>query len=87
MSNSIGAMQVGTQAPSLSQLVAARDSAPESQTSPVPTETVQLSREAKSSIDEGARAVAQGGPEPAPARTVSPAEQPQPAPKPIHVVA
>ncbi len=87
MSNSIGAMQVGAQTPSLAQLVAARDSAPASHTSPVPTDTVQLSPEAKSTIGEGARAVAQSGPEPVPARTVSPAEQPQPAPKSVHVVA
>jgi hypothetical protein len=99
MSDSIGSATqvqatVGTQTPSLAQLVAARDSAPESQTTPAPTEKVHLSGEAKSTFDEVAKSVAQRAQEGAQAsfnpvkQVVKQAtEQAQPAPKSIHVVA
>jgi hypothetical protein len=99
MSDSIGSATqvqatVGTQAPSLAQLVAARDSAPDSQTNPVPSEEVHLSSEAKSSFDDGAKSVAQRAQEAAqanlnPVKQVAKqaTEQTQPAPKSIHVVA
>lgn len=99
MSDSIGSAtqvqaMVGTQSPSLAQLVAARDSAPASQTNPVPTDTVHLSGERPSTFDEGAKSVAQSAQEAAQANlnpvkqiVKQTTEQAQPAPKSIHVVA
>lgn len=99
MSDSIGSATqvqaaVGTQAPSLAQLVAARDSAPDSQTNPVPTDQVHLSGEAKSAFDAGAKSIAEKVHEAAQANlnpikqiVKQTTEQAQPAPKPIHVVA
>jgi len=93
MSDSIGSV-TQAQAPSLAQLVAARDSAPESQTNPVPTDKVHLSGEAQSSFDDGAKSVAQRAQETAqaglnPVKQIvkQSTEQAQPAPKSIHVVA
>jgi hypothetical protein len=99
MSDSIGSAtqvqaMVGTQSPSLAQLVTARDSAPESQTNPVPTEKVHLSGEGRSTFDDGAKSIAQKAQEAAQANlnpvkqiVKQTTEQAQPAPKSIHVVA
>lgn len=95
MSDSIGsATTAGTQAPSLAQLVAARDSAPDAQTDPIPTDKVSLSPEAQSTVDEGAKSVAQKMQAEAQA-SLNPikqianqsSDQASSAPKSIHVVA
>jgi hypothetical protein len=97
MSDSIGAVMqtqatTGTQEPSLAQLVAARDAAPEHQTNPVPTDTVHLSGEAQSKSGDATNSVAARAQEAAQA-TLNPVKQiakqnsEQPAPKPVHVVA
>jgi hypothetical protein len=99
MSDSIGSATqgqttVGTQTPSLAQLVAARDAVPESQTNPVPTDQVHLSGEAQSTFDDGGKSIAQKAHEAAqaglnPVKQIvqQNTEQAQPAPKSIHVVA
>jgi len=99
MSDSIGAVTqiqaaVGMQEPSLAQLVAARDSAPDSQTNPVPTDQVHLSGEAQSSSADATKSVSQRAQEAAqaslnPIKQIVKAntEQPQAATKPVHVVA
>ena len=92
MSDSIGAVTqiqaaVGMQEPSLAQLVAARDSAPDSQTNPVPTDQVHLSGEATKSVSAKAQESPQDNLNPVKQIVKQSTEQPQPATKPVHVVA